>query len=262
MKRRHPILTVLLASLAVAQPSKQFDVATIKPYAAGDGNFMIRPLPGGAFRAVGVTLKMLMMFAYNVKAFQISNAPDWVGSDLWDIQAKAEGVEGRLPVNDELAMVRKLLEDRYQLKVRGETRTMPVYALTAEKTAGRKLTPAAGQERPGICPCRPGSLAPSRATMKMLAEQLSTQLWRVVIDKTGLTGEYSFKLAWTPTPGEYGPEALGLPPPAAGEPPPNVVNNGPSIFTALKEQLGLRLVSLKGPVEILAIERVERPSGN
>jgi uncharacterized protein (TIGR03435 family) len=241
----------------------RFDVATIKPYGVRDGNFMIRPMPGGTFRAVGATLKMLMMFAYNLKAFQILGAAEWVGLDLWDVQAKAEGVEGRLSREESQAMVRNLLEDRYQLKVHREARNLPVYALVALRPVGGKLAAASQHlDEAGICPCGLGSLAPSRATMKMLADQLSVQLWRVVIDKTALTGEYSFRLDWAPAQGEYGPEALGLPPPAAGEPPPNVVNNGLSIFDALKEQLGLRLVSQKGRVEVLVIDRAGKPDPN
>ena len=94
----HRTLTaaVLLAGPAFAQAPKRFDVATIKPYAVHDGNFIMRPLPGGKFTAVGVTLKMLMMWAYNVKAFQLLGAPGWEGTDLWEIQAQVEGVEGRL----------------------------------------------------------------------------------------------------------------------------------------------------------------------
>jgi uncharacterized protein (TIGR03435 family) len=139
---------------------------------------------------------------------------------------------------------------------------MPAYALMTIKPAGGKLAAAFGQEQAGICPCGQGSLTPSRATMKMLADQMSAQLWRVVIDKTALTGEYSFKLEWTPAAGEYGPEALGLPPRPAGDPPPIVVSNGPSIFTALKEQLGLRLISQKGMVEVLVLDHVEKPDAN
>ena len=95
----HRTLTaaVLAVGSALAQVPKRFDVATIKPYAVYDGSFMIRPQPGGKFSAVGVTLQMLVMWAYNVKAFQILGAPRWEGTDLWEIQAQVEGVEGRLP---------------------------------------------------------------------------------------------------------------------------------------------------------------------
>jgi uncharacterized protein (TIGR03435 family) len=254
---------ILTAFFAKGQPAptKRFEIASVKPYGAEDGNFMIRTLPGGNFRAVGVTLKMLIMFAYNVKAFQISDAPGWAGIELWEIQAKASALDGPLARPDSQAMVRALLEDRYQLKIHRETRTMPVYAMVAPKRAGGKLAAATGQQA-GICPCGPGLLAPDRASMGMLAAQLSTILWRVVIDKTGMKGEYAFKLQWMPVQGEYGPEALGLPPGSGAAPPPDPAVTGPSIFTALKEQAGLRLESQKGPVEIVVIDQVAKPEAN
>ena len=211
---------------------------------------------------MGATLKMLVMFAYGVKAFQILNAPGWTGTELWEIQAKGD-VSGGPPSRAEVQMrVRGLLEERYQLEVHRERRTMPVYALVIAKPSGIKMTVATGNEQPGICPCGLASLTPNRASMAMLADQLSTRLWRVVIDKTGIKGDYAFKLSWTPMPNEYGPEALGLPPRSGNSPPPDGVNVGPSIFTALKEQLGLRLESQKGPVEVIVIDRIQRPSGN
>jgi uncharacterized protein (TIGR03435 family) len=261
MRSRLSVLIFVGSHVVMAQSSKQFDLATVKPYAIHDGNFMMRRMPGGSFRAVGVTLKMLIMNAYNVKAFQIVNAPDWIGVDLWEIEAKAEGVEGPLSRDESQAMLRKLLESRYQLKMHQEMRNLPVYALVAAKDRSGKLVPPTGDQA-GICPCSPGLLAPSRASMKLLADELSRQLWRVVIDKTAITGEYSFRLEWTPAPDEYGPEALGLPPRTAGEPPPNIAFNGPSIFTALKDQLGLRLLSQKGKVTILVIDHAERPDPN
>jgi uncharacterized protein (TIGR03435 family) len=259
--RRSLTAALLLAGSAVAQAPKVFDVATIKPYAVRDGNFMIRPLPGGKFTAVGVTLKMLAMWAYNVKAFQILGAPRWEGTDLWEIHAQVDGVEGRLPLEDERAMLRALIEDRYRMKLHREMRKMPTYALVALKSAGSKLA-APTASGAGICPCTPSSLAPARASMAMLADELSTILWRRVIDKTGITGEYAFKLEWTPAPGEYGPEALGLPPGSGEEASPTTEYRSPSIFAALKEQLGLRLKPAKGLVQVLVIDHVERPSEN
>ena len=104
-----------------------------------------------------------------------------------------------------------------------------------------------------------GSLIVKKGGIAALASWLSRQLGRVVIDKTDLKGDYDYKLEWTPDPGEGGPESIGLPPEA---PRPHVDTNGPSIFTAVQEQLGLRLVSQKGPVEIIVIDSVEKPSAN
>ena len=240
---------------------KQFDVATIKPSAVNDDRFAYRGLPGGALSATGVPMKMLMMEAYNVKAFQISGEPDWVNTARWDIEAKVEGVQGRLSQAQHGAMLRVLLEDRFQLKVRRETKEMPIYALVVEK-GGSKVTLHTGEPPPpgqGIRQGR-GLFSVKKGGIALLSAQLERQLWRVVIDKTGLQGEYDYTLEWTPEAGQGGPESLGLPPQA--EPAAPADSKGPSIFAALQEQLGLKLESQKGPVEIIVIERVEKPSEN
>ena len=241
-------------------PTK-FDVATIKPTADDDNRFALRPLPGGGLSAAGVPLKMLIMQAYNLKAFQISGEPDWVDTARWDIEAKVEGFSGRLSQAQAGTLLRALMEDRFQLRVRQETREMPVYALVIGR-GGSKLTPHTGQ------PPAPGQAVRSgrgmfsikKAGVALLAAQLERQLARVVVDKTGLPGDYDYTLEWTPEPGEGGPESIGLPPQA--EPPVPLDPKGPSIFTALQEQLGLRLDSQKGPVEVIVIEHVEKPSEN
>jgi uncharacterized protein (TIGR03435 family) len=242
--------------------TKKFDVASIKPYNAQDGNFMIRTQPDGTFRAVGVTIKMLVMFAYNIKVFQVSGAPAWAGTELWEIQAKTDRSGGPSSRADSQARLQGLLQERYQMKVHTERRTMPTYALVRAKSSGTKLTPAASDAQSGICPCGPGSVAPNRASMSMLADQLSTRLWRIVVDKTGIKGEYSFKLEWVPQLDEYGPESLGLPPGLGGAPPQEAATAGPSLSTALKEQLGVSLKSERGQVEVIVIDHVERPSEN
>jgi uncharacterized protein (TIGR03435 family) len=243
-----------------AVPTK-FDVATIKPNAEDDNRFALRPLPGGGLSAIGVPLKMLIMQAYNLKAFQISGEPDWVNTSRWDIEAKVEGFSGRLSQAQAGTLLRALIEDRFQLKVRQETKEMPIYALVIGK-GGSKLTPHTGEPPPPGQAIRQGRglFRINKGGVGLLAAQLERELSRVVIDKTGLNGEYDYSLAWTPEPGEGGPESLGLSPqPAPAE---SADSKGPSIFTALQEQLGLRLESQRGPVEVIVIERVEKPSAN
>ena len=228
MQRLAPATSLTLVFLWWASAQAQaiqtkFDVAVIKPSAVDNGDFAVRALPGGTLICTGVTLKMLIMEAYEVKAFQISGGPSWVGTARWDLQAKAEGVQGRLPAAQEHLMLRALLEDRFQLKVLPETKEMPVYALVVA-TAGSKLTPHAGEAIPygqrfrlglGLYSVKQGNIA-------MFVTELTRQLWRPVIDKTGLKGEYDFTLAWTPQPGQGGPESLGLPPqPLESAPPVN-----------------------------------------
>jgi uncharacterized protein (TIGR03435 family) len=244
----------LLAFLTLAQ--SQFDVVSVKPSAPDEHNsFMFRPQPGG-LRAAGIPLKMLIMESYDLKAFQVSGGPGWIATERWDVLAKADGVEGQIPMAQMRPMLQVMIADRFKLKFHKETKEMPVYALVVEKN-GLKMVTHVGTEQQFRF--GDGSLIVKRGGIAALAVWLSRQLGRVVIDKTDLRGEYDYKLEWTPDPGQGGAESIGLPP----EPPrPHADTNGPSIFTALQEQVGLRLVSQKGPVEIVVIDSVEKPSAN
>jgi uncharacterized protein (TIGR03435 family) len=253
------ILAAGVTGLLAQSPAvrKEFDIVSVKPSAPDEHNsFMMQNLPGGSIRLAGVPLRMMMMQAYDLRAFQISGGPDWIRTDRWDILAKAEGVEGRLTRAQENPMLQALMKDRFQLKVHPETKEMPIYALVVEKN-GSKLTPSTAVEqqfRNGN-----GLLTVNKGRTAALTVWLSQVLGRTVIDRTDLKGEYDYAIEWTAEPGQGGPESIGLPPEA---PRPHVDTNGPSIFTALREQLGLRLVSEKGPVEIIVIDSVERPSAN
>jgi len=253
------LLACSILILGVAR-GQQFDVATIKPNTENDNRMMMRPLPGGGFTASGVTLKQLIMQAYDIVGFQLTGEPRWVGTDRWDVQARAEGFQDRIPLEPERAMLRALLADRFQLKVHGETREMPVYGLVLAKN-GPKLAAVADPAKPPGLRQGPGSLRFTKSTIAMLARQLGLQLGRNVIDKTGLAGVYDFALEWTPEPGQGGgPEAFGFPPGTPG--PSNATFNGPSIYTAVQEQLGLRLDSQRGPAEVLVVDFVDKPSAN
>lgn len=262
-----------------------FEVATVKPTESGDNRFMIMMQPGGRFVATA-TLKMLMGFAYRVRDFQISGGPQWIATDRWNIEGKAEEgsispptgspFDPTLP-NPMLMMVQSLIEDRFQARIHRETRELPVYELVVAK-GGPKIklsedqSPFRPPERgaPPPPPPQPGGPTP-RGSFRMgrgdleangvplanFVQSLSQQLGRPIVDKTELkSGLYDFKLQWTPELGQ-GP---GLPGPEA--PPPSVDASGPSIFTAIQEQLGLRLESTKGPVEILVIDSVQKPTEN
>ncbi|MGP0074891.1 MAG: TIGR03435 family protein [Bryobacteraceae bacterium] len=260
MARTFRALGLFVSCLLLAQAPPAFTVASIKPNRSSDDRFMLRPMPGGGLTATGVTLKMLIMNAYGIAVYQISGAPNWVGTERWDIDAKTEGVQGLLPPAQFNVLLRHLIEERFQLKSHRKSKKLPAYALVVMKT-GSKLKPHAADST-----VRPtgrfgfGSASFTNMPVADLAKQLSFDLGRPVLDRTGLAGSFDFSLEWTPASNEGGAEAFGLPPRA--EPPTPVDSNRPSLFTALEEQLGLKLQSTKSPVDILVIDRVERASQN
>jgi uncharacterized protein (TIGR03435 family) len=262
-----------------------FEVASVKPNKAGGQIIRIGIQQGGRFVANNVTVQQLVVFAYQVQNFQIVGSPDWSRDDRFDINAKAEGDVPPAPLGvagPMQMMVRSLLADRFKLTLHMDTREMPIYALVLARPdgrlgpqltrssvdctgrggagrgrgdAGRQPAPPAPGERPqcgmfgGLGQFRAGGMALSE-----LARILSGQVQRVVIDRTGLTGTFDFDLTYTPDQLPQGP-----PPPGAQLQPP-VDPNGPSIFTALEEQLGLKLDAQRGPVPVLVIDHVEPPT--
>jgi bla regulator protein blaR1 len=224
-----------------------FDVASIKPSAEIRGTFT-RYLPGGGLQVSGATLKFLISMSYGVRDFQIVGAPAWADSDRFDIEARMD-----TPPGDESRNTTKrlatLLIDRFQLVYHRETREQPVYALVIAK-GGPKFQEST-ETRGGIGSGN-ASITGHGVGIGLLALNLSNLLGRRVVDKTGLTAKYDFELKWAPDPAQPDAGAFGGPP----DP------NGPSLFTALPEQLGLRLESERGPVEMLLIDRAEKPSAN
>jgi uncharacterized protein (TIGR03435 family) len=285
-------LKLLLAALAflpvAAQqpetaPRESFEVASVKPNKSGDRAVRIMIAPGGRFRANNVTLKMLIGMAYRVQPFQISGDSGWMDSDRFDIEAKPPEGFAQPPMNPEdpafqradevrRRMVQSLLADRFHLQVHRETKEMPVYALVIGKN-GSKLKPSAPPPPDADAPGPKGPMGPGRrfqgmrmgrgeleaqsAAVAFLAQSLSNALGRTVIDETGLKGTFDFTLKWTPDESQ-GP--MMRPPGEAAAPPPDA--SGPDIFTAIQEQLGLKLESKKGPVDILVIDHAEPPSAN
>jgi uncharacterized protein (TIGR03435 family) len=224
-----------------------FEVASVKPSAPGGRGGIVRMLPGNqTYIAQNMPLRVIMTVAYSVTDRQIAGGPDWMNTEPYDITAKADR---RCTVEELHDMLARLLEERFHLKIRHEKREMPVWALTVDK-GGPKLTEhdAADLDHP---PFGPGPGPNGRGTtgknvsMNYFAFMLSRMLDRNVVDRTGLTKNYDLSI-------DFAREIPGQ------DPPPDV----PSIFTALKEQLGLKLEAAKGPVESLVIEKAERPAGN
>lgn len=247
-----------LALLAFSAHAQKFEVASIKPNATNDHRIMMRMAPGGRVNMTGVTVRQLIAQAFNVRDFQISGGPGWMGSDAWDIQAKAEDGSGdRVPRETMQAMLRNLLIDRFGLKVREESKEASGYVLLPAKS-GPKLKASDSTGGPqGMIRMGRGMINTQGATMAMLTQQLSQQLGKPVADKTGIEGRYDIELRWTPEPGQ-GPG--GPPPPPDALPPADA--NGPTIFTAVQEQLGLRLESQKTTVPVIIVEALSRPSEN
>jgi uncharacterized protein (TIGR03435 family) len=241
-------------SLVVAQdrPARlTFDVATIRPSDPAMQNGGIKPLPGGnGYMTQNVPVKLMISLMYEVPMRQIIGCPDWLNTDRYDIEAKADGSYSK---DDLHLMFQSLLADRFNLKFHKETKEGPVYALTVDK-AGSKMT-ANTSEQDYKIPMIPGpdGMKGKRVSMKYLSWYLGQQVQRderPVVDKTGLTGNYDFTLNFAPYRGVDAPADV-----------PDVQNR-PSLFEALKEQLGLRLTSEKGPVEYYVIDHIDRPSDN
>jgi uncharacterized protein (TIGR03435 family) len=241
---------VATAAIVYAQTPLTFDVASVKAAAPGGRGGIVRQMPGNQrYLATNVPLRLIMTVAYSVTDRQISGGPSWVGTDPFDIDAKA----AKPASSDDLhAMLAHLLEERFQLKLRHEKKEMPVYELVVDK-GGAKLPEhdAADLDHPPMAGA-PGGLAGTNVTMNYFAFVLSRNLDRTVIDKTGLTAHYDVKLEFT---------REGLVKEGGGGAPPTVAE-GPTIFTALREQLGLKLVPAKGPVDFLVIEHAEKPAEN
>jgi uncharacterized protein (TIGR03435 family) len=202
------------------------------------------------FSAINAPLKMLLQFAFALPESQISGVPAALGSEKFDIEARADTTVDdllhKLPSDRaklvKQQMLQSLLADRFKLTSHQELKQLPVFDLVQAKT-GPKLQASRTGSR--MFNFRHGQLEDQGATTAVLAEQLAQQLGRPVIDKTTLTGSYDLNLKWSPDDSESSPDA-----------------SGPSLFTALQEQLGLKLESTKGPVQTLVIDHIEPPSEN
>ena len=281
------LTTAVTAAPALAQQDTRpaFAVATVKKNTSGDAAAGMRLQPGGRIVVTNQPLRRLIVFAYGLQPQQLAGGPAWLDTDRFDIVAQAEGnlsptPPGGPPGPAQL-MMQRLLAERFGLVAHTEPREMPVYALTlarSDRRLGPKIKaadrdclalmtaapggvpvaapqlpdgrPACGARRDGF-----GRVMAGGTDMKMLASQmLTSQLDRLVIDRTGLTGAYDFDL-------EYALDTAGR----GGAPTPDpatAVTDRPSLFTALEEQLGLKLQPQRAPIDVLVIDRVTPPTEN
>jgi uncharacterized protein (TIGR03435 family) len=263
----------------------KFDVASIKPgSSAGPPNevelHVLRDRAGasghGTFHVRDLPLHLLIQLAYNARDYQIVGEPAWANSERYDVTAKTEN---NASFEQMRPMLRSLLAERFNLALHRDTKELPVYELTVAK-GGLKTQDAScvnrdpngppppfgsklcGGVRSAMFPAGSSRLEGFGVPMSKLVEVLADRIGRIVVDKTGFSGTFNFQLDFSPE------DAASIPKPAptgaAGPERPILGTNmqAPTIFAALQEQLGLRLQAVKGQVEVLVVDHVQRPSPN
>lgn len=285
------VSVVLLAVMACglfgqSDAAPRFEVASVKLNVGDRSGMRVRVLPGGGLMSQNATLQLLMQNAYSLQAFQILGGPGWIQSEGYNIEAKGDGkAAGRAQV---FRALQALLEDRFQLKYHHETKELPVYSLTVAKNGPKLPKPKEGScisVDPNAPPAPPqpgraggpvaacGSIGVmgessgvrmqgGKVPMAELVRILAMVMGRPVVDRTGYTETFDVLLDFSPD-----ESVAGLPRPMrsvdpGGPPPPADPTGPPQIFAAIQEQLGLKLESAKGPVDVLVIDHVERPTGN
>jgi len=258
-----PLSVVAMGQAATSRANAQrpsFEVASVRAHNPGDrrnfNNF--QAYPDGRFTSDNCSLWMLLHYAFQIQPYQFAGGPDWIKSIGYDLNAKPAEAHD---FDDIPLMLQGVLEDRFQLKYHWETRKQPVYNLVVTKPGKLKDSVVKGNctflPRPEGLPkdaaCgdlqnRQGDTKGYKLTANELAASLSWLLSKSVINKTNLSGHYDVELRWTP-------ESSAIRPDVSDQ-------NAPDIFTAIQEQLGLKLQSAKGPVRVFVIDHVERPSDN
>jgi uncharacterized protein (TIGR03435 family) len=281
-----------LAAQSAALVTPTFEVASVRPNPSGEPFVRLGLQPGGRFNAQNVPARELIRFAFNVQSFQLEGGPSWLNSDRFDITAKApsdlaEAAAGPGQMRPVQLMLQALLADRFRLKAHRETKDVPVYDLVLARvdgTLGPKIEPstvdcvslargrAAAASRGGNPPGPPqpprpgerpecamtaglGSITAGGVPIDEFARVLSGRVNRPVVNKTRLSGNFAFSLDFT---------SDQLPPGAApsGFPAPSINADGPSLFTAIQEQLGLKLDASRGSIEMVVIDSVDRPTAD
>jgi uncharacterized protein (TIGR03435 family) len=247
------VLSFLLSVPAFSQSEPgqlSFEVADVKVNKSGEARMAVDMRGGGKFTMLNVPMKVMVMFAYHMRPDAVTGGPGWLESDRFDIVAKAAPAT---PPDDLRRMLQNLLAERFKLVIHEEPKIMQAYALVVGKSGPKLQASEAALLTEQRCMLGEGAVGQKHIncrhmTMAALADQLQEQSPRdfdvVVVDQTGLSGAFDFKLDWTPAERTAAP-AID---PAAG----------PTVFEAVGEQLGLRLESRKLPLPVIVIDRVER----
>jgi uncharacterized protein (TIGR03435 family) len=254
-------LAIVPVAAILAQPSSQpgqYKLVNLKPN-IDNAPFAVLNIPPGPVKFRAMTLKKLIMDAYGVPGFQIAGGPAWVSTDRWDFEAQ---MDGAAPLTTELhrQMLLRLLEDCFHIRAHRETRVMPIYELTMGSRGPNLRDDPWLDARGPLIKNGPGTIYLRNSSLKDFANRLALHLGRPVVDATGTTELFRISLDWTPDPGEDGgPEGAGFPP---GTPMPKGSTSEPSIVQAIQEQLGLRLFEKESAVEVIVIDKAERPTAH
>jgi uncharacterized protein (TIGR03435 family) len=253
-------VTLIFVTAFTTFGQSTFDAASVKPGKPNDSRGPTFQFPpGGGLRITNGTLRDIIETAYSVRDFQILGGPAWLNSERYDILARTSPDGSPNGMAETRVKLQALLGQRFQLKIHREMRDLPMYALVIGKS-GFRLPPSeaeiSGASKAGIrSVC--GQMVGTMTSIPNLAVYLERQLRRPVQDRTGLSGRYSFQLDWTP---ETGPCSAPVDGSAPGIAIPS--SDGPSIFTALQEKLGLKLEAIKGPVEVIIVDSAEKADEN
>ena len=241
-KRTLAIVAIAVSALScAAQSPTTFEVASIRRSQSGSLNTQIDN-SDGKFTVTNGSLKTLIRNAYDLQSFQFAGGPSWLDTEMYNIVATT-GTGDKIPPDQLKVLLKNLLADRFQLKVHWETRQTNIYALIIAKNGPIFKEDSDPAKEPGINTSKgahQGRMIGTNEPLSILASNVGNQLGRIVLDKTGLQGKYDWTLVWDP------------------DPAPDSTN--PSIFTALQEQLGLKLDPQKGPMETLVIDNADHPS--
>ena len=278
------VMAATITAVITAQPEDPqaqavFEVAAIKQNLSGESLSGLRRLPGGRFEATNIQLSGLISFAYQLQPFELVGGPEWLQNDRWDVVAKIDGdpppvlAPGQIDVM--MVATRGLLADRFKLSIRRDTREIPVYQLVLAKRDGtlgkgmRRSTvdclairraadeaakggpPAPNPNTPGRVSCglmiTIGRIQLGGRPLSDLTNALTAMTQRRVVDRTGLTGEWEIDISFTPP--SISPGTDGLPPDLGMA----------SLFTAIQEELGLKLEATRLPTSVMVVDHVERP---
>jgi len=238
-----------------ANASPGIEVATIKPTKPDEQGFML-VFRGGHFQTKNISLSRLLAFSYGVQDKQLIGLPPWAETDKYDIDAKPD-IDGTPNRKQLQGLVQKLIAQRFSLTFHRDKRELSVYVLSVAKT-GAKLTKSEDQGGlPGFGLRGLGALNVHNSSMSEFAGMMQeTVMDRPVIDQTGLAGRYDFTLNWTPDDSQFGGMGAKVPPPTDNTNPP------PNLYTAIQEQIGLKLDATKAPTDVMVIDHAEKPSEN